>query len=309
MRIAVTGATLPANGRAGPRRMSTSTVDDLIHGLPPELKGEVWLDSASIRSVAYSRFWNDEDIERQKPWHVIANGFEKMDEYVASTGFVEDLTACVGRLRARGKFVGGAGIDVAAGVLWLLPSLFRIVNPDHVTCVEYSAHRLLKHGPEVLKKNRVPLAKVTLALGSFYDIKAPSGSMDFAVLCQAFHHADQPDQLLEQIAKVLKPDGVIIVLGEDAVDWAFRHDLLHAIRYFAYRFLPTTFRRSFLYSPYGAPRSLVARSRDIFPPDPVLGDHAYIRREYGQIFAARGFRTEFVDRPGAHTLSLVAYRR
>jgi SAM-dependent methyltransferase len=309
MRIAVTGATLPANGRPGPPRMSTSTVDDLIHGLPSELKGEVWLDSDAIGSVAYSKFWNDEDIERQKPWHVIANGFEKMDEYVASMGFVEDLTACVGRLRARGKFVGGTGIDVAAGVLWLLPLLFRIIKPDHVTCLEYSAHRLLKLGPEVLKRNGVPLAKVTLALGSFYDIKAPAGSMDFAVLCQAFHHADHPDQLIEQIAKVLKPDGVIIILGEDAVDWAFKHDLLHAIRYVAYRFLPAAFRRSFLHSPYGAPRSLIARSQDIFPPDPVLGDHAYIRREYGRIFAAHGFRAEFVDRPGARTLSLVAYRR
>ena len=115
--------------------MSASKIDDLIHRLPPELKGEVSLDSESIRSVAYSRYWNDEDIERQKPWHVIANGFEKMDEYVASTGFVEDLTACVGRLRARGNFVGGAGIDIAAGVLWLLPLLFRVVNLDHVTCV------------------------------------------------------------------------------------------------------------------------------------------------------------------------------
>jgi len=289
--------------------MSTGPVDALIHGLPPGLKGEVWLDSDAIGSVAYSQFWNDEEVERQKPWHVVANGFEKMEQYVESMGFVDDLTACVDRLRARGKFVGGAGIDVAAGVLWLLPSLFRIVNPDHVTCVEYSAHRLLKLGPEVLKKNGVPLEKVTLALGSFYDIKAPAGSMDFAVLCQAFHHADHPDQLLEQIARVLKPDGVIIVLGEDAVDWTSKHDVLHALRYLACRVLPKALRRSFLYSPYGPPRTLIARSQDIFPPDPVLGDHAYLRREYGGIFGARGFQTEFVDRPGSHTLSLVAYRK
>lgn len=289
--------------------MSAATVDALIHGLPPGLKGEVWLDSDAIRSVAYSKFWNDEEVERQKPWHVIANGFEKMEQYVASMGFVDDLTACVDRLRTRGKFVGGAGIDVAAGVLWLLPSLFRIVNPDHVTCVEYSAHRLLKLGPEVLKKNSVPLAKVTLALGSFYDIKAPSGSMDFAVLCQAFHHADHPDQLIEQIARVLKPGGVIIVLGENPVDWTLEHDILHSVRYLTYRFLPKAFHRSFLYSPYGPPRTLIANSQDVFPPDPVLGDHAYLRRDYGRIFGAHGFRTELLDRPGARALSLVAYRK
>ena len=288
--------------------MSTSAIDALIHDLPPGLRGEVWLDSEAICSVAYSKFWNDEDIERQKPWHVIANGFDKMEQYVESMGFVDDLTACVERLRKRGKFVGGAGIDVAAGVLWLLPSLFRIVDPAHVTCVEYSAHRLLKLGPEVLKKNGVPLAKVTLALGSFYDIKAPDGSMDFAVLCQAFHHADHPDQLLEQIARVLKPDGVIIVLGENPVDWTLKHDLLHSLRYMAYRFLPKAFHRSVLYSPYGPPRTLIARSQDIFPPDPELGDHAYLRREYGQIFGAHGFRTEFVDRRPSRSLSLVAYR-
>lgn len=288
--------------------MSTDTVDDLIHALPPGLKGEVWLDSDSIRSVAYSKFWNDEDVERQKPWHIIANGFEKMEQYVESMGFVDDLTACIDRLRARGKDVRGTGIDIASGVLWLLPSLFRIVNPEHVTCVEYSAHRLLKLGPEVLKKNGVPLAKVTLALGSFYDIKAPAGSMDFAVLCQAFHHADDPDRLIEQIAKVLKPGGVVIILGEDPVDWTFKHDLLHSLRYLTYRFMPKAFHRSFLYSPYGPPRTLIARSQDIFPPDPVLGDHAYLKREYGPIFGAHGFRTEFVNRLSSHTLSLVAYR-
>lgn len=289
--------------------MPTSTVDALIRGLPPGLKGEIWLDADSIRSVAYSRFWNDEDIEREKPWHVIANGFEKMEQYVESMGFVDDLMACVRRLRACGKFVGGAGIDVAAGVLWLLPSLFRIVDPDHVTCVEYSAHRLLKLGPEVLQKNGVPLAKVTLALGSFYDIKVPASSMDFAVLCQAFHHADHPDQLIEQIARVLKRDGVIMILGENPVDWALGDDVLHAVRCVAYRLLPQALRRSFLYSPYGPPRTLVARSQDIFPPDPVLGDHAYFRRDYGRLFGAHGFRIEFVDRPGSRSLSLIAYRK
>jgi len=289
--------------------MSSSAIDALIHGLPPGLKSEIWLDSESIQSVAYSRFWNDEDIERQKPWHVIANGFERMEQYVSSLGLIEDLTACVDGLRRRGKFVGGAGIDVAAGILWLLPSLFRIVGPDHVTCVEYSAHRLLKLGPEVLKKHAVPLAKVTLALGSFYDIKVPSDSMDFAVLCQAFHHADDPDRLIGQIARALKHDGVIIILGEEQVDWTFKHDVLHSLRYLAHRLLPKTFHRSFLYSPYGPPRTFIAHSHDLFPHDPVLGDHAYLRREYGPIFRAHGFRTEFVVRPGAQKVSLVAYRR
>src|SRR5262249_10089328 len=134
------GDRLSPDSRPDPLDMSTSSIDALIDDLPPGLMGEVWLDPEAIHSVAYSKFWNDEEIERQKPWHVIANGFEKMEQYVESMGFVDDLTACVERLRKRGKFVGGTGIDVAAGVLWLLPSLFRIADPEHVTCLEYSAH-------------------------------------------------------------------------------------------------------------------------------------------------------------------------
>jgi SAM-dependent methyltransferase len=288
---------------------SAAAIDALVHDLPNGLKGEIWLDPAAIGSIAYSKFWNDEEIERQKSWHVLEHGFEKMESFVDSMGFAKDLEACVDRLRSRGKFVGGAGIDVASGVLWLVPLLFRTLDVRHLTCVEYSAHRLLKIGPEILKKNGVALDKVTLALGSFYDLKVPAGSLDFAVLCQAFHHADDPHQLLAQITRALKPDGVIIVLGEDAVDWTFKHDVLHTMRYFALRLLPKPFHRSILYSPYGLPRTVIARSQDVFPPDPVLGDHAYLRREYGSIFAAHGLTTEILDRSGSRTLSLVAYRR
>jgi len=41
-----------------------------------------------------------------------------------------------------------------------------------------------------------------------------NNSVDFIFLCQAFHHADDPEKLIYEIRRVLKPDGIVIIIGE-----------------------------------------------------------------------------------------------
>jgi len=42
-------------------------------------------------------------------------------------------------------------------------------------------------------------------------------SIDFCFCSQAFHHADDPQRLLNEIKRVLKPSGIVLMIGENPV--------------------------------------------------------------------------------------------
>ena len=117
-------------------------------------------------------------------------------------------------------------------------------------------------------------AKISRYLGSFYDLKLPDRSMDVILLSQAFHHADRPLQLLTECDRILKQGGRILLIGEPRIT------KLEIAR----RFLGTMLRH----------RRVVSNFYELFPPDPVLGDHYYRQSEYYFMFRAMGYRVKHV---------------
>lgn len=275
----------------------------------PEINIEKWIEESDIDSIQYSDYWNDADEENKKEFAITGNNFNKFEEYVRSTGLIEDFHYFLDRAITLGISIGGSGVDLASGPLWLLPPLIEKMHVDHITCVEYSKNRLLNLGPKVIEHYNLPVEKITLALGSFYDIRIPAASLDFAILCQAFHHADSPHALLNQISKVLKDDGTLIIIGEPMVHWTWLHDFRHVLRYFSSRFLPHSLQRGPLHSPYGKPEHLIARSEEVLEVDKVLGDHFYIRRDYARILKAGGFSCDLFVRPGSTHISIMARKQ
>jgi SAM-dependent methyltransferase len=88
-------------------------------------------------------------------------------------------------------------------------------------------------------------------------------------LSQAFHHADRPFNLLIEIDRVLKPGGVIILIGEHYFS------SLKIIRgFFRYFFQKGKFTLNF---------------RKIFPTDHDLGDHYYSIAQYDFFFHHIGY--------------------
>ena len=55
--------------------------------------------------------------------------------------------------------------------------------------------------------------------------------------------------------------------------------------------------------------TLRPRAADLEPPDPVLGDHVYDKREYTAMFERNGFDWQCVRRPGAHYQGYLLERR
>ena len=179
---------------------------------------QYWVQDEEVKDISYSDYWTDEENEKQKPFYVLDDNFSKAEEYLKSTGLARDFKNCLKVLKNNfGKNLEGVGMDLAAGNLWAVPLILDSGNIDKLYCLEYSRHRLLKIGPRFLEHYNVPKDKIVLVHGNFYELRLPDHSLDFLILVQAFHHSHQPENLLAEMKRVLKPDGIILMIGEHAV--------------------------------------------------------------------------------------------
>lgn len=239
-----------------------------------EWHAENWLSDSEIDEIEYSAYWNDEEKEKNKEWYILDGDFSKMERYLNKTGLPQDLRRCIEVLRTDfNRQIAGVGIDLAAGNLWAAPYLFNLGAVDKLYCLEYSRHRLLKIGAKVLEHYDVPNEKTVLVLGSFYDLHIGDNLIDFVFMSQAFHHADKPEQLLEEIRRVLKPHGVVIIIGEHIVAYR-RAYIKHAIKFLISLLVPERVQKGLFNKTFDV-KTLIAKPNQLIPTDPILGDHYY----------------------------------
>ncbi len=251
---------------------------------------EYWLTEQEINRLNYSTYWNDEECEKEKEWYILDGDFLKMEQYLKRMGLPEDLVKCAGVLKNRlGQELSGVGIDLAAGNLWSVSHLFKLGKINKLFCLEFSKHRLLKIGPSVLEHYGIPKEKIILVLGSFYDLHIGDQSLDFIFLSQAFHHADDPNRLLLEIRRVLKPMGTVIIIGEHIVNHIQAYS-----RYIAKFLISRTVHSSLQRKLFGkilSVKSFIPKPEDLFPTDPILGDHFYTNMQYKRFFLKHGFKS------------------
>jgi ubiquinone/menaquinone biosynthesis C-methylase UbiE len=268
---------------------------------------EYWLTDSEINQLEYSRYWNDEEREKEKEWYVLDGNFSKMEDYLQRIGLPRDLAQCVNLLKVGFKReLGGAGIDLAAGSLWAAPYLFKLGQIDKLYCLEYSKHRLVKIGPKVLERYNISQERIALVLGSFYDLHLRDSSLDFVLLSQAFHHADNPDKLLSEIRRVLKPNGAVLIIGEHVVSY-WKLYLKHAVAFIISTFVPSKVQQKFFGKTFQV-RTPIAKPAEIFSVDPILGDHYYTVREYLKFFSDYGFKIKRIRNHRSQFQSFVLVR-
>jgi len=249
---------------------------------------EYWLSESQLNGIDYSDYWNNEEIERNKEWNIADGNFSRMENYLAKTGLVQDLGRCIDILGTEfNRQLNGTGIDLAAGNLWAAKYLLNPVNVDKFYCLEYSKHRLLEIGPQVLEHYNIPKENIILVLGSFYDLHLRDSSLDFVFLSQAFHHASNPHKLLAEIHRVLKQDGVCIIIGEHLVDYK-RAYIRHLAKFIISAIMPKGMQKRCFGKAYD--KTLIPKTSQLIPADPVLGDHYYTGKDYKNIFSEHGFK-------------------
>ena len=249
-----------------------------------------WLPDVS--HLRYSDYCNDEREEQSKPLWVLPGDFASMETYLSSTGLPDQLVACVDTARQRfGRTLTGVGVDLAAGSLRAAPHLFRLGHVDLLYCVEYSRHRLLKLGPAVLTHYGVTADRVVLAIGDVHHLDLPDASVDFILMSAAFHHPDTPDALSSEIRRILKPSGIVLIIGEHITELHASNRLKHLAKFVAARIMPAGLQMRLLGHTLRAQR-FYARDEDLLGGDERLADHAYTLSQYQRMFAAAGFSTE-----------------
>lgn len=268
-----------------------------------DFEAQHWLKDEEVAKIYSSEFWNNEEYEKEKAWNVEANDFKKMEAHLTNLGVNDDLRTCFKIAKKKwGIDIAGIGIDLAAGNLWAVPYIMKFEQVKKLYCLELSRHRLLKLGPIVLRHYNVPKEKIVLVHGSFYDIKLPDQSLNFAILSAAFHHADEPLKLLREINRTLKVSGIVVIIGEISVTWLGQLSRYYA-KYFISR-LPEKIQRIFFKKVFPK-QNFIPKFEDVFPVDNVLGDHLYPRSFYKKIAKHTGFDCTFVDTKHKKQLSLL----
>jgi SAM-dependent methyltransferase len=242
----------------------------------------VWSEKNALAGTSSFEFWNCEEKEAGKPYDIRDGNVEKLWRYLRSTTtYLSEFEAVLDFASALGFPVRGTGIDVAAGVCWTTGLLSKIGTVEQLYALDFSCHRLLTLAPVVLKTVAAREEKIIRALGSFYDVHLSDASVDFCLMCQAFHHANEPQRLLLEMRRVLRPGGFILLIGENPI---------YPLQLFNKRV------RNVL--KMAAPRSLYVADpvyslwpsfRDLYPSDPETGDHYYRARDYDVIFGGCGF--------------------
>jgi ubiquinone/menaquinone biosynthesis C-methylase UbiE len=221
-----------------------------------------WLGDAELASTYSSGAWNDPSDERSKEWW-IADGSEaaysRLQSYLDDSGLTDDYKIAERYIAGIPKD-GLEVADLAAGIGWTSAQLSKLLNVGAVHAVEISRHRLELLFPRANLMFRGEPAKLRRYLGSFYDLGFGERSMDVVFLSAAFHHASNPLRLLNEIDRVLKPGGHLVMIGENVIGAT-------AILRRAVKVLLLN-------------RQLCTNFYELFPPDDIWGDHYYRASDY-----------------------------
>jgi len=237
-----------------------------------------WLDSDSIDSLPTAQYWNDESVEKGKVFDISSGDFDRLKTAIDRKGIVPQVEKLCDGLPDGG--LKGRGISLGAGVCWLEAEILKkYPSVTELICVEFSRHRIFALAPQLLAHEEIDPHRVALCLGSFYDLKVEDRSLDFVILCQAFHHAAEPNKLLAEILRVLRPEGAVLIVGEHYFGrmTIFTRLVKHTVKWVIN------------YNGYRANSSFLPEYKHLFPADPVKGDVHYSKNEYAEIFGGLGF--------------------
>jgi SAM-dependent methyltransferase len=230
-----------------------------------------WITDEELKKIYTQEYWNNVELEKTKEFWIENGNYEVclkhlnrylISEYEHSEKYIKDY----GRDNIKVA-------DLASGIGWTSTLISKIDKVKEVHSVEISKHRIGILFEECIKMLSGDEEKLFRYLGSFYDLKFESETMDILYLSQAFHHADAPIKLLVECERVLKKKGRIILVGEHFIS------LKMIIRRFISNFVKN--------------KNIKFNFYELFPPDNILGDHYYRVSDYFFMFNSLGFSLKY----------------
>lgn len=216
-----------------------------------------WINDDELDSIYTSDYWNDIEKEKEKVWWLNDDrDIQILFKHLIDSGLDKEIKAVREHINSRKNLKVA---DLASGTGWFSSILSSIDDIMEVSSVEISKHRIGDLFEKTVYLMQGDSQKIKRYLGSFYDLKFKQ-PLDIIFLCQGFHHAQKPFQLLVECEKNLKNGGEIILLGE---------------HYISLWMLIKKFFKNIMLN-----GKLTLNFFDLFPPDEKLGDHYYRSSDY-----------------------------
>jgi ubiquinone/menaquinone biosynthesis C-methylase UbiE len=110
--------------------------------------------------------------------------------------------------------IGEASVvaDLGAGGGWFTVRLARRVGPNGRVYAEDIQHQMIESIKRRVEREGLDRRVIT-TLGTAADPQLPQGALDAVLIVDTYHEMEQPVALLRNLAKSLKPDGRIGIVG------------------------------------------------------------------------------------------------
>jgi ubiquinone/menaquinone biosynthesis C-methylase UbiE len=113
---------------------------------------------------------------------------------------------------ALGIFDGSVVADLGAGGGWFTVRLARGVGPNGRVYAEDIQRQMIESINRRVEREGLK-GRVTTTLGTASDPGLPLGALNAVLIVDAYHEMEQPVALLRNLARSLKPDGRIGIVG------------------------------------------------------------------------------------------------
>ena len=156
-------------------------------------------------------------------------------------------------------------MDLGCGGGWLTAHLSKIKEVDKIYAIDSSINYLKNILPKVIDNMNGDSKKVKTIQGVFSPILIESNSIDLIVISSAAHHAHNLNELLNELNRILKKNGFLLILNETPTN-QFRF-ILSISKAFTKIMYNNLFKRFLILSP--------SISSTGYTYDPILGDIDY----------------------------------
>jgi len=176
-------------------------------------------------------------------------------------------------------------LDLGCGSGWLTALISRSENVARVVAWDGSPTLLSEVLPPMIALRKGAADKIERVCGEFTPLLLEDGSVDLAVMGSAFHHCAEPETLLRDLRRVLRPRGSLLLVNETpwrelGMLWFdVRMALAHLSRLFTGR----------------GPRRAGYIADDHVLYDPELGDRAYTLRGWRSLARRTGWHLDVLE--------------
>jgi ubiquinone/menaquinone biosynthesis C-methylase UbiE len=239
-------------------------------------KNYVLIDNKINKDLSHD-YWNSEELEENKVFNILKNGYKGLENSPHLIEVYKQFLSLTNNNLVK-NFKDKNIVSIGSGIGWLEAWWLKDKDFSSLSLMDYSKHRIHKLAPNLFNHYDIN-GTVNFINGSMENFSFKEQSVDICIMIQAFHHYDQPLDMLRRLKTILKPGGVVIIAGEP--DFTNSDYFIRSIKHFAKYFLN--------YNGYRKLHHIFPGWQDLFPPDMSKGDIHYSIKEYVHFFKRAGF--------------------